>query len=148
MPTPFDYYSAAKFSRDDYNYIFRSKHAKHWNECDAKGLAVRVGMCAAFKAAGIETERAVTYADVFAEREKLPKWFVWNPLDDEEAYFSSVHFGDTPLDGLCMTVAGGSGRQVIGDDNPFSEAEIPAPADTLCIINLHSVRDRMLALFR
>lgn len=147
MPSSRQIYAAAKLDKDAYNNLLRSIHISHWDKDDEEGFAVRVGLYAAFKAVGFNAEAAADYADTLASREKLPMWFVSNPLDKEEAFFSQESFGFSTIESLRSIVAGGAGRQVIGDGAPDLELDTPEPADTLTVINLHSVRDRMLALF-
>ena len=146
MPSIVALCAAAKMDRPEYNNLVNSGRTAFWGGRDSEGFAIRLGLFAALKATGFLTPAAVDYADTLANLDKLPKWFIRNGLDDEERFVTSDSFENWTVGSLLNFMEGGQGEQV--DEDAPVIASLAPPSTAISIINLHSVRDRMLALFK
>ena len=144
MPTIAAICTAAKLDRSAYNTLLASKRTASWGDEKSEGFTLRLGLFAAFKAVGFLTPAAVDYADSLASKRAIPRWYVGNPLDREEQ-FTSAPIEKSPLGSLLGMVDSGEGEWV-AEDEPVRPSVV-APAKALVVLDLHSVRDRMLALF-
>lgn len=146
MPTIAAMCSAAKLQRPNYNTLIASGRTASWGDPQSEGFAIRIGLYSAFKAVGLLTPEAVDYADTLAGKDKLPKWFIRNPLDNEEQFHSSDKFEQISIGSLLGLVDAEPGEWL--DENEPVQQSFAPPSQALVVINLHSVRDRMLALFK
>ena len=146
MPTIAAICNAAKIERANYNTLMGSGRAASWGETSSPEFAIRLGLFTAFKAVGLLTPAAVDYADTLASKKALPKWFVRNPLDNEEQFINSDTFEQWTVGSLLGLMEGGKGEWV-EEGAPVRMSFAPRSL-AVVIINLHSVRERMLALFQ
>ena len=146
MPSIAALCNAAKLDRNGFNNLRNSRRNAGWGDEQSEGFALRIGLFAALKSIGVPISDAVDHADTLANLDKLPKWMVRNALDDEVQFFSSSTFAQWTIAALIGVMTGGEGEQV-GEDEPV-RVSINPPSIAISFNNLHSVRDRMLALFK
>ena len=149
MPSPNDIYTAARSHRDDFNNAKRSGRMDGWGDMGSEGFAIRYGFYTAFKSCGFDVDKAAHFADILASKKSIPDVYIGDRLGENfELYYSHQFNTETQtVAGVFRLLAGGSGRWVEDDEDPRAGLDDPEDADTAVIINLESVRARMLALF-
>ena len=145
MPTIAAMCAAAKLERPIYNALMSSGRTASWGEVGSEGFALRLGLFAAFRATGFLVPAAVDYADTLARKRTIPRWYVGNPLDREEQ-FTSARIEESSLGSLLGMVDSGKGEWV-KEDEPVRPTVVSS-SRALVVIDLHGIRDRMMALFR
>ena len=136
--------TAAKLGRATFNNLRTANRTASWGDEHSESFAVRLGLFSAFKSCGFLTPAAVDYADELASKPSLPRWYVGNPLDDEKLFLSSNV--PTMTVGSLLGLVDDDAGEWVDDSEPVRKSVSP-PAQTLVVIDLHSVRARMLALF-
>lgn len=145
MPTIADLCKAAQTDRSTVNNARNAGYLDSFGDLQSEGFAIRLGFFAAFRAIGFHPEVAADYANSLASAKNLKALGAWYP-NEKEFHLLSAGAKQWKVGSLLGLTDDGTGEWV-SDDEPVRPTLVRPPS-AVVVIDLHGIRDRMLALFR